>query len=153
MLRCAFLIPFACFGLGRALTTIPLAIAVICALIGGDIKEAFNYLKTNKFSFETDTEKVLLKAFEVAKKEGLNDNIENDYNTLISNLNKTKTEVINEDRTKAAISTSGALPATDGNAWCSDTQNRSYPSFSHHCAIAIVSCKASCARSGERATD
>ncbi|TNF65491.1 MAG: O-antigen ligase domain-containing protein [Gammaproteobacteria bacterium] len=45
----AFLIPFACFGLGRALTTIPLGIAIVCALIGGDIKGAISYLKTNKF--------------------------------------------------------------------------------------------------------
>ena len=57
-----------------------------------------NFLFPNNFSFETDTEKALLKAFEAAKKEGLNDNIENDYNTLISNLNKTKTEVINENK-------------------------------------------------------
>ncbi|MCF6765899.1 O-antigen ligase family protein [Thiotrichales bacterium 19S3-7] len=44
----SFLIPFACFGLGRALTTIPFGIAIICALIGGDIKGAIYYLKSNK---------------------------------------------------------------------------------------------------------
>ena len=56
------------------------------------------YLKTNKFSFETDTEKALIKVFEAATKEELNDNIEKDYNTLISNLNKTKIDVIDENK-------------------------------------------------------
>ena len=56
------------------------------------------YLKTNKFSFETDTEKALLKAFDAAKKEYLNDHIEKDYNTLISNLNKTKIDLIDENK-------------------------------------------------------
>lgn len=63
-----------------------------------DFLEFKNYLKTNDFSFETDTEKALKKAFETAKKEELNDNIEHDFNTLISNLNTSKTSVIDENK-------------------------------------------------------
>ncbi len=63
-----------------------------------DFLEFKNYLKTNDFSFETDTEKALKKAFETAKKEELNDNIEYDFNTLISNLNTSKTSVIDENK-------------------------------------------------------
>ena len=57
-----------------------------------------NYLKTNNFSFETETEKALKKAFETAKKEELNDNIQTDYKTLLSNLNKSKISVIDENK-------------------------------------------------------
>jgi len=63
-----------------------------------DFLDFKNYLNTNNFSFETDTEKALKKAFETAKKEELNDNIENDFNTLISNLNTSKTNVIDENK-------------------------------------------------------
>ncbi|ULC59705.1 S41 family peptidase [Flaviramulus sp. BrNp1-15] len=63
-----------------------------------DFKDFKNYLKTNNFSFETDTEKALKKAFEIAEKEELNDNIKTDYNTLISNLNTSKTTVIDENK-------------------------------------------------------
>lgn len=63
-----------------------------------DFSDFKNYLNTNNFSFETDTEKALNKAFETAKKEELNDNIENDFNTLMSNLNTSKTKVIDENK-------------------------------------------------------
>ena len=63
-----------------------------------DFLDFKNYLNTNNFSFETDTEKALKKAFETAKKEELNDNIESDFNTLISNLNTSKTNVIDENK-------------------------------------------------------
>ncbi|KJD36705.1 peptidase S41 [Tamlana sedimentorum] len=63
-----------------------------------DFKDFKNYLKTNDFTFETDTEKALKKAFEVAKKEELNDNIQTDYYALISNLNKSKSTVIDENK-------------------------------------------------------
>ncbi len=58
-----------------------------------------NFLKSNNFSFKTETEKALYKAFETATKEELNDNIENDFNTLISNLNNSKNDVIDENKT------------------------------------------------------
>ncbi|MEL0455338.1 S41 family peptidase [Flavobacteriaceae bacterium SZ-1-7] len=63
-----------------------------------DFTEFKNYLKANNFSFETDTEKALKKAFETAKKEELNDDIEKDYKVLISNLEQSKTSVIDENK-------------------------------------------------------
>lgn len=63
-----------------------------------DFSNFKNYLKANNFSFETNTEKALAKAFETAKKEELSDDINNDYNTLISNLNISKTKVIDENK-------------------------------------------------------
>jgi carboxyl-terminal processing protease len=63
-----------------------------------DFKDFKSYLISNNFSFETDTEKALKKAFEVSIEEDLNDNIEKDYNTLISNLFVSKTTVIDENK-------------------------------------------------------
>ncbi len=67
-------------------------------LSDADFSNFKNYLKTNKFSFETDTEKALYKAFEAATKEELNDNIEKDFNALISNLKVSKSSVIDENK-------------------------------------------------------
>ena len=58
-----------------------------------------SFLKTNNFSFVTDTEKALNKALEAAKNDNLEANIKTDYNTLISNLNKSKSSVIDENKT------------------------------------------------------
>lgn len=63
-----------------------------------DFSNFKQYLKSNNFSFETETEKDLKKAFETAKKEALNDNIEKDYNTLINHLNASKTTIIDENK-------------------------------------------------------
>ncbi|GAA4942273.1 S41 family peptidase [Algibacter agarivorans] len=63
-----------------------------------DFTDFKNYLKTNNFSFKTDTEKALYKAFETSKKEALNDNIETDFNVLMSNLTQSKTSVIDENK-------------------------------------------------------
>ncbi|TYA74190.1 S41 family peptidase [Seonamhaeicola marinus] len=63
-----------------------------------DFSDFKKYLKTNNFSFKTETEKALFKAFETATKEELNDNIENDFNTLMANLNASKNDVINENK-------------------------------------------------------
>jgi carboxyl-terminal processing protease len=63
-----------------------------------DFKAFKAFLIANNFSFETDTEKALKKAFEVSIDEALNDNIEKDYNTLISNLYISKTTVIDENK-------------------------------------------------------
>ncbi|MEN3323778.1 S41 family peptidase [Mariniflexile soesokkakense] len=57
-----------------------------------------SFLKANNFSFETETEKALNKAYEAAKNDDLDDNIKNDFNTLISNLNKSKISVIDENK-------------------------------------------------------
>ncbi len=67
-------------------------------LTESDFSDFKNYLKKNHFSFETETEKALLNVLETAKKEGLNDHIKTDYNTLISNLNNSKTDAINENK-------------------------------------------------------
>lgn len=68
-------------------------------LTDSDFKDFKNYLKTNHFSFETNTEKALKKAFEIAKNEELNDNINTEYNTLMAHLNASKTTVIDENKT------------------------------------------------------
>ncbi|SFC96656.1 S41 family peptidase [Algibacter pectinivorans] len=67
-------------------------------LSDSDFLDFKNYLKTNNFSFETDTEKALKKAYEIAQKEELNDNIDHDYKTLVSNLNSSKTNIIDENK-------------------------------------------------------
>lgn len=63
-----------------------------------DFSNFKNYLKTNNFSFKTNTEKALYKAFETATDEALNDNIEKDFNTLVSNLKASKNHVIEENK-------------------------------------------------------
>ena len=67
-------------------------------LTDSDFKYFKDYLKTNNFSFETDTEKALYKAFETSKEDELDDNIKTDFNTLISNLEISKTTVIDENK-------------------------------------------------------
>lgn len=67
-------------------------------LSDSDFSNFKNYLKANNFSFETQTEKILLKAFETAEKEDLNDDIKADYNTLIANLNISKSKAIDENK-------------------------------------------------------
>ncbi|WP_066223015.1 S41 family peptidase [Formosa haliotis] len=63
-----------------------------------DFQDFKKYLKSKDFKFETETEKALTKALEFAKKEGLDDNIEKDYNTLINNLNTSKIKGIDENK-------------------------------------------------------
>ncbi|WP_282148662.1 S41 family peptidase [Algibacter lectus] len=67
-------------------------------LSDADFIDFKKYLKTNNFSFETETEKALNKAFETATNEELNDNIEKDYNTLMANLKQSKSDVIDENK-------------------------------------------------------
>ena len=67
-------------------------------LSDSDFSNFKSYLKSRNFSFETDTEKALLKVLEASKKEGLDDNIKTDYNTLISNLNISKNKAIDENK-------------------------------------------------------
>lgn len=63
-----------------------------------DFSNFKNFLKANNFSFETDTEKALNEAFEAAKNDDLDDNIKTDFNTLVSNLNKSKSGVIDKNK-------------------------------------------------------
>lgn len=64
-----------------------------------DFSNFKSFLKTNNFSFVTDTEKALDKVLEAAKNDNLEATIKTDYNTLISNLNKSKSSVIDENKT------------------------------------------------------
>lgn len=57
-----------------------------------------SFLKTNDFSFETQTEKDLTKAFESAKKEDLDDAIKKDYDALINHLNSSKIKGIDDNK-------------------------------------------------------
>ncbi|RAJ17855.1 S41 family peptidase [Olleya aquimaris] len=61
-----------------------------------------NYLNTTGFEFETETEKALKKALEVAKTENLDDDINRDYKTLITNLDNSKAKAV-EDNKKQLI--------------------------------------------------
>lgn len=67
-------------------------------LSASDFSNFKNYLKNNNFSFETNTEKALNKALNVAKKEGLDNDIKNDYNALVSNLNVSKAKAIDKNK-------------------------------------------------------
>ncbi|WP_298237267.1 S41 family peptidase [uncultured Algibacter sp.] len=67
-------------------------------LSSSDFSNFKSYLKTNNYSFETDTEKSLYKALETAQKEELDDDIEKDFQTLIQNLNISKNSIIDENK-------------------------------------------------------
>lgn len=69
-------------------------------LTDSDFSDFKNFLKTSDFSFETDTEKSLNKALEVAKTENLDDDIQRDYNTLIHNLNNSKLKAIDDNKSQ-----------------------------------------------------
>ncbi|WP_242083576.1 S41 family peptidase [Aestuariivivens sediminis] len=57
-----------------------------------------NYLITNDFSFETETEKKLYKVLETAQKEELDDDIEKEFQQLIRQLNTVRTVVLDENK-------------------------------------------------------
>lgn len=67
-------------------------------LTNTDFADFKTYLKNQNFSFESNTEKALIKAFDEAKKEGLNDDIGTDYNTLIANLKISKANTIDQNK-------------------------------------------------------
>lgn len=63
-----------------------------------DFSNFKNYLKTHNFSFETETENLLNKAYETAKIEELDGTISADYKTLLDNLNTSKTNLIDKNK-------------------------------------------------------
>ncbi len=63
-----------------------------------DFSSFKNYLKDHNFTFETETEKALKAAYKAATKEALNNTIDNDYNTLLANLNSSKNKIIDENK-------------------------------------------------------
>ncbi|PNQ74822.1 peptidase S41 [Hanstruepera neustonica] len=67
-------------------------------LTNADFNDFKQYLKSNDFTFVTETEKALNKVMEKAAKEDLDDNIQNDYNALVTNLNNSKELAINENK-------------------------------------------------------
>jgi len=64
-----------------------------------DFSEFKTFLKSNNFTFETETEKALRKAFETAKTEELQEDIKTDFNNLLSNLETSKTDVVDANKT------------------------------------------------------
>ena len=66
-----------------------------------DFEDFKQFLKTNKYNFDTETEKALLKTLDAAKKENLDNNITAAYNQLFeavqkseeSQMDKAKTEI------------------------------------------------------------
>ena len=69
-------------------------------LTDSDFSDFKNYLKKTNFSFETETEKSLAKALEVAKTENLDDDIQRDYKNLIQNLNNSKLKAIDDNKSQ-----------------------------------------------------
>ncbi len=63
-----------------------------------DFRDFKNYLNKNNFSFTTNTEKALQKAYETSKKEQLDDDIETNYKTLIDGLNASKNKAIDNHK-------------------------------------------------------
>ena len=59
-----------------------------------------SYLKTSNFKFKTKTELSIKKALEVAITENLDDDIKKDYDTLLRNLEQSKEDAINENKTQ-----------------------------------------------------
>lgn len=68
-----------------------------------DFKTFKNYLKNNRFNFETKTEKAFDEAIKIAENENLKTAINPEYNELITALSEYKTAAI--DKNKAKLST------------------------------------------------
>jgi len=67
-------------------------------LTDADFKDFKKFLNKNNFSFTTDTEKALYKAYETSIKENFNDDIKADYDALISGLRSSKEQAIDEHK-------------------------------------------------------
>lgn len=65
-----------------------------------DFQDFKTFIKTENFSFETETEKAFAKAFEQAIEDNINKSIESQYNTLLSGLNSYKSEAIDQNKTQ-----------------------------------------------------
>lgn len=63
-----------------------------------DFEDFKKYLKSNDFSFVTETEKALSEVHKKAIKEDLEDNIKNEYNQLLKTLNSSKEIAINQNK-------------------------------------------------------
>ena len=67
-------------------------------LTNSDFINFKNFLKTNKFSFETETEKTLNKVLQDAKKEGLDASIKPEYNALATSLGNSKIAALDDNK-------------------------------------------------------
>lgn len=63
-----------------------------------DFKDFKNYIKAHDFSFETDTEKAFMMAYEQAKEDQIDDAIQSQYDNLINGLNAYKTSAIDKNK-------------------------------------------------------
>lgn len=67
-------------------------------LTSSDFNDFKTFLNDNKFSYKTKTELALNKAMETANLEGFKDDINTNYNTLISSLNTSKNKAITKNK-------------------------------------------------------
>ena len=63
-----------------------------------DFQDFKAFIKTENFSFETETEKAFAKAFEQAKEDKINKSIESQYNTLLNGLTSYKSEAVDQNK-------------------------------------------------------
>ena len=63
-----------------------------------DFNDFKTFLKSNNFTFETETEKAFDEALKVAKEEALNGVIDKEFTSLIQTLNTYKTDAIDANK-------------------------------------------------------
>ncbi|RNC88134.1 MAG: S41 family peptidase [Winogradskyella sp.] len=68
-----------------------------------DFSSFKSYLKTNNFNFETQTEKALAALNTIAEDEEINDDINSEYNQLVTALNTYKSAAINKNKEKLSL--------------------------------------------------
>ena len=61
-----------------------------------DYKDFLNYLHTTDFNYETKTEKTLEKALDYAEKEALDNDIKNEYQSLLNSIKNSKTKALDK---------------------------------------------------------
>ena len=67
-------------------------------LTDSDFKDFKEYIKSQNFSFETETEKAFAKAFEQAEEDQIDDAIKKEYSSLLNGINSFKSSVIDKDK-------------------------------------------------------
>ena len=72
-------------------------------LSDADFNAFTSYLESNNFNFETKTEQALDKAFEIAKKEAIDEGISAEYNDLMSALNDYKSSSITKNKAQLTL--------------------------------------------------
>ncbi len=65
-----------------------------------DFEDFKQFLKTNKYHFDTETEKTLLKTLEAAKKENLDTNITTEYQQLLAAVQKSEENQMDKAKTE-----------------------------------------------------